>query len=155
MRPAEDLPLDPAAYAFCHRVRVRFAETDAMGVVHHAAYLPYLESARVEWLRAAGRPYTEVRAEGLDLAVIEVAVRYVAALRFDDVADVHVALGRVGPAAFALHYLVRRGDETVATARTRHALLGASDGRPRRLRSAGAVRHARLARDTLRLLDLV
>ena len=44
---------------FRHRLRVRFAETDAMGVVHHAAYLLYLEAARVEYLRAIGHPYLE------------------------------------------------------------------------------------------------
>jgi acyl-CoA thioester hydrolase len=133
MRGAQEPLLDPRRYPFVHRVRVRFAETDAMGVVHHAAYLPYLESARVEWLRALGRPYTRIRAEGFDLAVIEVGVRYLAPLRFDEEADVHVRLARIGPAAFTLHYLLRRADAAVATASTRHALLGADDGRPRRL----------------------
>src|SRR5438094_4141902 len=55
------LSVEPArradAYPFHQRIRVRFAETDAMGVVHHAAYLPYLESARVEYLRSVGHPY--------------------------------------------------------------------------------------------------
>ncbi len=98
MRGAQEPLLDPRRYPFAHRVRVRFAETDAMGVVHHAAYLPYLESARVEWLRSLGRPYTRIRAEGFDLAVIEVGVRYLAPLRFDEEADVHVRLARAGPA---------------------------------------------------------
>ncbi len=133
MRAADEPPLDPAAYAFTHRVRVRFAETDAMGVVHHAAFLPYLESARVEWLRAHGRPYTRVRQDGLDLAVVEIAVRYLRPLRFDDEADVHLRPGRAGPAVFAVQYLVRHGTAVVATAVTRHAVLGADDGRPRRL----------------------
>ena len=133
MSGAPEPLLDPHRYPFVHRVRVRFAETDAMGVVHHAAYLPYLESARVEWLRSLGRPYTRIRAEGFDLAVIEVGVRYLAPLRFDEEADVHVRLARIGPAAFSLHYLLRRAEAAVATASTRHALLGADDGRPRRL----------------------
>ena len=133
MHHLDETSLDPADYPFCHRVRVRFAETDAMGVVHHAAYLPYLESARVEWLRSLGRPYAGIRDTGVDLAVIEVAVRYLAPLRFDEEADVHLRLGRVGPAAFTIRYLVRRGADVTATAATRHALLGADDGRPRRL----------------------
>ena len=53
---------DGRDYAFTHRVRTRFAETDAMGVVHHAAYLPYLEEARVAYLRSIGHPYDAVRA---------------------------------------------------------------------------------------------
>ena len=52
---------DPADYAFAHRLRTRFAETDAMGIIHHAAYLPYLEEARVEYLRSIGHPYDTVR----------------------------------------------------------------------------------------------
>ena len=52
---------DPADYSFTHRLRTRFAETDAMGIIHHAAYLPYLEEARVEYLRAIGHPYDRVR----------------------------------------------------------------------------------------------
>ena len=60
---------DPADYVFVHRLRTRFAETDAMGIVHHAAYLPYLEEARVEYLRAIGHPYDSVRTgEGDDEA---------------------------------------------------------------------------------------
>ena len=88
-----DPGLDPAAYFYVHELRVRFAETDAMGVVHHAAYLPYLEEARVAYLRAKGRPYGEIRAGGTDIAVVEVHVRYRVALRFDDVVKVHVRLG--------------------------------------------------------------
>jgi acyl-CoA thioester hydrolase len=56
MRLTFDPPRDAARYEFGHRLRVRFAETDAMSVVHHAAYLPYLEVARVEYLRDRGHP---------------------------------------------------------------------------------------------------
>ena len=58
----------PGDYAFVHRLRTRFAETDAMGIVHHAAYLPYLEEARVEYLRHLGHPYGEVRQGGHNFA---------------------------------------------------------------------------------------
>src|SRR5271167_3930202 len=68
--------LDPADYSFTHRLRTRFAETDAMGIIHHAAYLPYLEEARVEYLRSIGHPYDVVRSGGVDVAVLEVALRY-------------------------------------------------------------------------------
>ena len=47
---------DPGDYTFVHRLRTRFAETDAMGIIHHAAYLPYLEEARVAFLRQLGHP---------------------------------------------------------------------------------------------------
>ena len=81
-------PTDASAYDFSHRIRVRFAETDAMGIVHHSRYLPYLEEARVEYLRHIGHPYNEIRAEGVDMAVLEAGVQYRQPLKFDDVVDV-------------------------------------------------------------------
>ena len=78
-------------------LRVRFAETDAMGVAHHAAYLPYLETARVEYLRALGHPYRELRdRDGLEFAVVGVDLRYHAPLRFDDAFTVTCALAERG-----------------------------------------------------------
>src|SRR2546423_939406 len=102
VRVRVDPSRQPNAYAFCHRVRVRFAEPDAMGVVHHAAYLPYLEVARVEYLRSIGHPYSTVRAEGLDFAVLEVAVRYLSPLRFDDEVDIHLSVAATTRATFQI-----------------------------------------------------
>jgi acyl-CoA thioester hydrolase len=120
------------AYPFRHRLRVRFAETDAMGIVHHAAYLPYLEAARVEYLRAAGHPYVELRAEGVDFAVLEVAVSYLSPLHFDDVVDVHVSLAAVARASFQIAYLLTAQDRPAATAVSVHGCVR-PDGRPTRL----------------------
>ena len=92
MRLAVEPSLRPEDYPFRHRIRVRFAETDAMGIVHHSRYLPYFEEARVEYLRHIGHPYTLWREQGVDAAVLEVFVRYRQALRFDDVVDVHLLL---------------------------------------------------------------
>lgn len=130
MRSTFDPPLDPDAYRFCHRVRVRFAETDAMGIVHHAAYLPYLESARVEYLRAAGHPYHELRRSGVELPVVEVRARYLRPLHFDDLADVHVTVVAVGGATVELAYLVAVGGSPRATAVTLHGVVSTASGRP-------------------------
>lgn len=132
MRLALDPPLDPGAYAFSHRIRVRFAETDAQGIVHHAAYLPYLEEARVAWLRDLDHPYTAVQAEGLEFTVVEAFVGYRAPLRFDDLVDVHVLLGAVTRATFQLGYLLEVGGEAKATAVTVHGCVTPA-GRPARL----------------------
>jgi acyl-CoA thioester hydrolase len=127
-------PLDPAAYEFRHAVRVRFAETDAMGIVHHAAYLPYLEETRVEYLRALGHPYGEVRREGVEFAVLEVAVRYLQPLRFDDEVDVHLVLAAATRATFQLAYLLTVDGRTCATAITVHGCVD-QRGRPVRMPS--------------------
>lgn len=127
-----DPSLDPAAYGFRHRVRIRFAETDAMAVVHHGSYLLYLEEARVAWLRAIGHPYDSVRAEGVDFAVLEAFVQYRQAVRFDDLLDVHLAVGAVTRTTFQVAYLLTVAGGVRATAVTVHGATGPT-GRPARL----------------------
>ena len=122
----------PDEYPFSHRLRVRFAETDAMGIVHHSRYLPYLEEARVAYLRAIGHPYTEWREQGLDAAVLEAYVRYRRPLRFDDEVDVHLRLASATRTTFQMAYLLTTDDEPAATAVTVHGLVG-TGGRPARL----------------------
>jgi acyl-CoA thioester hydrolase len=113
----------PGDYTFVHRLRTRFAETDAMGIVHHAAYLPYLEEARVEYLRHLGHPYSEVRQDGHNFAVLEVSVQYRRPLVFDEVVDVYVNAGAVTRATFQLAYLLTVDEEVRATAVTVHGCV--------------------------------
>ena len=125
---------DPADYRYVHRVRTRFAETDAMGIIHHAAYLPYLEEARVAYLRTLGHPYDEVRGDGLDIAVLEVAVQYRRPLHFDDEVDVHLWAGAVTHTTFQFAYLLTVDADVRATAVTVHGCVDAN-GRASRLPS--------------------
>jgi acyl-CoA thioester hydrolase len=131
VRLSLDPSTDPDDYGFVHRIRTRFAETDAMGVIHHGAYVAYLEEARASLLRAAGHPYEEVRLEGVDFAVLELLVRYRRPLYFDDQVDIHVSTGALTRATFQVGYLLRVGDETRATAVTVHAAV---DGQGRAAR---------------------
>ncbi len=133
MRTSIDPPLEPERYGFRHRLRVRFAETDAMGIVHHSRYLPYLEEGRVEYLRSVGHPYGELRTTGVDLAVLEVFVAYRAPLRFDDLVDVHVMLAEASRATLQMAYLLGVDGEPRATAVTVHGAVDTASGRPRRL----------------------
>jgi len=132
VRLALDPSVDPTAYHYVHPIRVRFAETDAMGVVHHAAYLPYLEETRVAFLRDIDHPYSRVREDGFDFTVLEVYVKYLRPLRFDDVVDVHLTVGAITRATFQLGYLLAIDGVASATAVTVHGCLTA-DGRPARL----------------------
>jgi acyl-CoA thioester hydrolase len=132
MRMRFDLPADAGAYPFTHRLRVRFCETDAMGVVHHASYLAYLEETRVEYLRAIGRPYDRLRADGVEFPVVEAALRYRRPLRFDDVVEVAVMVGSAGAATFQMNYLVACDGQTKATGVTVHGVVDGR-GRPGRL----------------------
>ena len=121
-------------FAFCHRIRVRFAETDAMGIVHHSRYLPYLEEARVEYLRSIGHPYTSRLHDGIDYAVIEAHVAYKAPLRFDDLVDVHLRVESATRATFTIGYRLDVDSRVHATASTVHACVNA-EGRPVRMPS--------------------
>ena len=72
--------------------RVRFAETDQMGVAHHSAYVVWLEAARVEWMRDRGLSYRELEASGVSMAVSGLELSYRRAARFDDVLRVDCRL---------------------------------------------------------------
>lgn len=122
----------PDDYRFVHRIRTRFAETDAMGIVHHAAYLLYLEEARVATLRQVGHPYDDVRRDGFNFAVLEVVVQYRRPLEFDELVDVHLQAGAVTRATFQLAYLLTVGDDVRATAVTVHGCVD-GNGRATRL----------------------
>lgn len=132
MRLRFDAPGDLPDYPFTHRLRVRFCETDAMGVVHHASYLAYLEETRVEYLRALGRPYDRLRTEGIEFPVVEVALRYRRPLRFDDVVDVGVRVGSASGATFQMTYLLNSGGVESATGVTVHCVMD-KQGRPTRV----------------------
>lgn len=120
--------------AFRHCLRVRYGETDRMGVAHHASYVGWLEVTRTEWLRARGKTYRQMEDEGSLLQVVELQVAYLRSVTFDD--EVEISLHEVerGPASITLGYELRQPDVAApfATARTRLACVG-KDGRIRRL----------------------
>ena len=131
-RTLAEPPADPAHYPFAHPIRVRFAETDAMGVVHHASYIPWLEETRVALLAHGGHDYAEVHAGGLDLAVVDVVARYRRPVRFGDAVVVHAGVADASRSLIQIAYLVEAGSDTALTALTTHACVG-RDGRPLRV----------------------
>ena len=96
-------------------LRVRFAETDQMGVAHHATYAVWLEAARVEWLRDLGLSYRDLEAQGISLAVTGLEVRYRRAVHFDDRLRVEVVLEEARSRRLRFRYrIVRIADEALA-----------------------------------------
>jgi len=137
VRLSVDPSTSPDDYDFTHRIRVRFVETDAMGIVHHSNYLAYFEEARVEYLRAIGHPFTEWRDAGLESPVLESFVQYRQPLEFDDQITVHVHLAAVTRATFQMAYLITVDDQggvtgPRATGVTVHGCT-TTGGRPTRL----------------------
>ena len=134
MRLSLQPSLDASAYRFVHVLRTRFAETDAMGIIHHGAYPAYLEEARAAMLRDAGFPYEAVRTgpDGVDFAVLELYVRHRRPLRFDDEVHVHVLVDGLTRTTFQVGYLLAVDGEARATAVTVHGAVDPT-GRPSRL----------------------
>ena len=117
------------------RVRVRYAETDRMGVVYYANYLVWFEVGRTEWLRDSGWTYREMELEGIALPVIEAHCDYRQPARYDDDIEIRTRASLLTPVRIRFDYdLVRQDQTRVASGYTVHAALDAS-GRPCRLPS--------------------
>jgi acyl-CoA thioester hydrolase len=121
-------------FPFATRVRVRFADTDAQGVAHNAAYLVWFEVARVEYLRAYAGGYQTLRDHGIEAFVLESFCRYRVPARFDDVIDVHARCLDLRGARFRYEYVLVRDDGVVvADGWTAHACVDAATFRPTRV----------------------
>lgn len=100
--------------------RARYAETDAMGVVHHATYPVWFEMGRSDFMREAGVPYTEVEARGYFLMLSGLNVRYRSAARYDDQLVLSTRVSEVRSRTCIILYELRRGEELLATGETQH-----------------------------------
>lgn len=113
--------------------RVRYAETDAMGVVYYANYLVWFEVARADLLRSLGWTYREMEASGVSLPVIDARCEYRAPARYDDEIAIHTEGWMRSPVRMEFAYRVVRSDGVLsATGSTMHAAMN-PDGRPCRL----------------------
>ncbi len=120
-------------FRFSTDVKVRFAETDAQGIAHHAAYLVWFEAARIEYLERHAGGYPTIRARGVEATTTEVRVRYRAPVRFDDRLTVHTRCSDLRGARFAFEYVVERAGARVADGMTGHACVDARSLRPTRV----------------------
>lgn len=100
--------------------RVRYAETDQMGVVYHAEYLVWCEVGRTDFIRGLGLPYSELEKRGTQLAVADATIRYHAPARYDNLVRVETRLTEVRSRAITFDYVIRNAEsgERLATART-------------------------------------
>jgi acyl-CoA thioester hydrolase len=115
------------------RVRVRYAETDRMGVVYYANYFIWFEIGRTDWLRETGRSYREMESDGVQLPVIEAHCEYRRPAKYDDDLEIRTRATLLTPVRIRFDYEVVRGDDdTLVTGHTVHAALDPR-GRPCRL----------------------
>ena len=112
-------------------IRVRYAETDQMGVVYHANYLVWCEIGRTDYIRSRGLSYADMERQGLLLAVTDVTMRLHASARYDDLVRVTTRLVAVRSRAVELAYEIARSDTGAGIASVATTLVSVSpEGRP-------------------------
>jgi acyl-CoA thioester hydrolase len=128
LRPVKGVPTSTST------LRVRYAETDKMGVVYYANYFVWFEVARTDLLRTLGWSYREMEASGVSLPVIDAQCEYLRPARYDDEIEIETEGRLLSPVRMEFRYQVRQraGGTVTASGRTVHASLDMS-GRPCRL----------------------
>ena len=109
--------------AFVHRVRVRYSECDAQGVVFNGQYLFLYDVALTELLREAVGPYDEMVAGGVDLMVAEARLRFLAGARFDDELDIELPVAKLGNTSMIVTPSFRVGDREMVEGEVRHVFV--------------------------------
>jgi acyl-CoA thioester hydrolase len=111
-------------------LRVRYAETDAMGIVHHATYPVWMELGRSDLLRTQGQSYAEWEARGVRLVVNEIRVRFRSPARYDELVQVRTSLLEAGRRKVVFGYRIERGGVLLAEGESTH-LVADSGNRAR------------------------
>ena len=112
------------------RVRVRYPDTDKMGVVYHGRYLEYFETGRTELLRDFGMPYSAIEARGILFPVLEALVTMRSPARYDEVLTIVSMMHTLPTARMRIDYEIMRDDTVLATGYTTHAFTTADTMRP-------------------------
>jgi len=128
---------------FEHTLRVRYQETDQMGVVYHTNYLNWFEIGRTELIRSLGMPYSKIEANGLLLPLLEAHMQFKQPAKYDDVITVRTTIEEY--THIRLHFAseIRRGDELLVSGSTRHAWVN-RDWKPTRVDRAAPELYALL-----------
>lgn len=114
------------------RFSVRYAETDAAGIVHHATYLVWFEEGRSELSRRLGLPYRQLEEAGVVLVVVEAELRYLSGAHYDEVVEVWTSMRRVRSRSCVFDYRVIAAADgrLLATGSTSHVAVDRETGRP-------------------------
>lgn len=107
-------------------LRVRYVESDPMGLVHHSIYPVWFEMGRTELLRKCGMDYRDLEAQDVFLAVVSLSVTYKKPARYDDILHLHTTLKSVGHVKIEHTYELYRGNELLTTGATTLACLNST-----------------------------
>lgn len=115
---------------FSIKIKVRYCETDQMGLVHHGSYINYFEEARIAWISNLGFSYSEMEKSGIILPVSKLNVSYLRPTYFDDVLVVSVELTEIPTSRLIFNYTIKNKDEIVVTGTTVLAFLNKETKKP-------------------------
>ena len=128
-------PLGTPGESTAIEIRVRYAECDSMGYLHHARYWEYFEQARTERLRMNGFRYRDLESQGCFFVVYKAAIKYILPIRYDDLVRVRVTVARVTRTRVDHLYVIERDGQQTCEASTTLACVG-HDGKPRLMPSS-------------------
>ena len=111
-------------------VRVRYKETDQMGIAHHSNYIVWFEIGRTDLCRATGFPYTAIEDRGYLLVVTEVTCRYRTPFGYDDEVTIRTSVAEIGSRAIKFAYELRKGEAVHATGTSSHMWLDRATRKP-------------------------
>ncbi len=133
-------------------ITVRYAETDCMGVVHHAVYPVWFEIARTDYIKNAAMSYSEMEKQGVMLPVTGISCKYRLPARYDDRLEITARITRLTPARIEFSYICRRkGCEEILTEGTSsHAFVDAKTFRPLNLKKAMPELYSRMEQEAVR-----
>ena len=115
------------------KIRVRYGETDQMGVVYHGNYAQYCEVGRLEWLRALNISYKKMEEDGVMLPVVSLSIKYKKSACYDDVINVRTQLVKLPTASIEFEYeITNEAGQILAIANTILAFINKSSNRPMR-----------------------
>lgn len=115
------------------QIRVRYGETDQMGVVYHGNYAQYFEVGRLEWLRALNISYKKMEEDGIILPVVSLSIKYKKSACYDDVINVKTQLVKMPTASIEFDYEITNDkEEILATGNTVLAFIDRTTNRPMR-----------------------
>jgi acyl-CoA thioester hydrolase len=112
------------------RLRVRYKETDQMGIAHHANYIVWFEIGRTDYCRAVGFPYNEIEARGFILVVTDIQCRYRIPFRYDDEVVIRTSVAELASRSITFGYELFRGDTMHASGTSSHMWLDEKSRKP-------------------------
>ncbi len=114
------------------QLRVRYSETDQMGIVYHSHYLVWFEIGRTDWCRAAGIPYAEMEKNGLFIPVTRVEASFRRRSSYDDPIRVITRMGTLSPRGCVFEYEIRDPEGQLLAEGSTHHVFTDPSGKPRR-----------------------